>query len=76
MGIQDSHKRVYHDGIRETFTEVRQIYWILGGRQQGKEVLKQFFIYKRLEGLPFRYNCTPVMAQVRKESSFSLFLRN
>ena len=37
--IQDAHRRVHHNGVRETLTEVRSKFWIIGGRSLVRAVI-------------------------------------
>ena len=69
MIILDAHRKVYHNGIRETLNAVKLNYWILRGREQIEKLVKQCIICKRLEGLPFRYNCTPALPEIRAYES-------
>ena len=50
--IQSAHKKVYHNGVRETLLEIRSKYWIPKGRQSVKKILKKCLLCRKLEGLP------------------------
>ena len=49
---QDAHKRVKHNGVKETLTEIRTRYWIIKGRQFVKKVLHKCTACRKYEGLP------------------------
>ena len=53
MIIRDAHEKVFHNGVKDTLTEVRSVYWIIKGRQLVKKVLKSCFLCKILEGLAY-----------------------
>lgn len=40
------HTRVFHNGIKETLTEVRARYWILKGRLLVKQILHKCLVYE------------------------------
>ena len=48
--IRRAHNRVYHNGIKETLTEVRSLYWIVKGRARVKQFIHSCIVCKRLEG--------------------------
>ena len=50
---QDAHHRVLHDGVKETLTEIRARYWIVGGRSLVRSVVHKCIVCKRFEGKPF-----------------------
>lgn len=39
--VQSMHKQVMHGGVRETFTHIRQTYWIPQGRQLVKRIISK-----------------------------------
>ena len=44
--------RVYHNGVKETLSEVRSRYWIVKGRCLIKKVMNRYVICHRFEGPP------------------------
>ena len=48
--IRDAHNRVHHNGVRETLTEVRSKFWIIGGRSLVKSVIHSCVVCRRFEG--------------------------
>ena len=51
--IIDAHQKVYHNGVRETLTEIRANYWITKGRQQVKRVINCCVVCKKIQGLNY-----------------------
>lgn len=45
--VWDSHDKVFHGGISETLTEIREKYWIIRGRQVVKNTINKCLICKR-----------------------------
>lgn len=39
--IQDAHRKVLHQGVRDTLTELRETYWIPQGRKAVQRILKR-----------------------------------
>ena len=62
--IHERHRRVHHDGIRETVNCIREDYWILRARESVKRALKKCVTCKRIEGKPF---ATPRIPQLPPE---------
>ena len=52
--IMDAHRRVLHNGVRETLAELRSMYWVIQGRQVVKKLLRSCVICRRYEGVPVR----------------------
>ena len=50
---QDAHRRVLHDGVKETLTEIKTRYWIVGGRSLVRSVVHKCDVCKHFEGKPF-----------------------
>ena len=63
--IKEYHERVYHNGVCDTLTAIRQNFWILRNRQAVKSVAKGCVTCKKLEGLPFKANITPPLPDIR-----------
>ena len=58
--VVQAHQRVYHDGVKETLTELRSEYWLVKGRQFIKKVVHDCIICKKLEGKPCHSNAPPL----------------
>ena len=52
--IQECHRKVFHNGVRETLNLLRQGYWIPRGREMVKRTIRSCILCKRLEAVPFR----------------------
>ena len=63
--VRDAHRRVLHNGVRETLTEVRAAYWIVRGRQFVRTIIHQCVVCRRIEGQPFKGNPTPSLPEFR-----------
>ena len=67
--VQSMHKQVMHGGVRETFTHIRQTYWIPQGRQLVKRIISKCVTCRKVEGPPFRSVPTPPLPQSRVQQS-------
>ena len=59
--IERAHREVFHNGVKETLTQLRSRFWITRGRQEVKSVIGSCNICKKLEGLSYG---TPPFAQL------------
>ena len=50
--VKDAHRRVCHNGVKETLTELRSKYWIVKGRSFTKAIVHKCTVCKRYEGAP------------------------
>ena len=48
-----AHQRVQHNGVKETLTEIRAKYWIIGGRSLIRSIIHKCVTCRRFEGRPF-----------------------
>ena len=53
--VMSAHQRVQHNGVKETLTEVRSRYWIIGGRNLVKLIIHKCVICRRFDGKPFQH---------------------
>ncbi|KAL5500691.1 hypothetical protein EMCRGX_G012286 [Ephydatia muelleri] len=51
--VQRCHERVFHNGTKETLTELRGRFWIVKGRQVVRRILRRCVLCKRFEGKPY-----------------------
>ena len=51
--ILEHHKIVQHNGIRDTLNSIRQIYWIVRGREAVKRVIRRCILCLKYEGKPY-----------------------
>ena len=49
--IWDTHKRVQHNGVKETLTEIRTKYWITKARSLVRSIISHFVVCRRFEGV-------------------------
>ena len=60
-----SHQHVFHNGVRETLTEVRAKYWIVRGRSVVKKILRQCVICRKAEGRHYNVPDPPPLPAYR-----------
>lgn len=48
--IQRSHECVFHNGTKETLTEIRAKYWVVKGRSIVKKIINQCMVCRKAEG--------------------------
>ena len=53
--VNDAHKRVLHNGVRETLTEIRRIFWIVKGQSLVRAIIHRCVTCRRYERAPFRH---------------------
>ena len=63
--VCDAHRRVFHNGVKETLTEVRSKYWIIKGRSLTKTIIRGCTTCKRYEGAPFHGPPPPPLPDFR-----------
>ena len=63
--VVQAHQRVYHDGVKETLTELRSEYWLVKGRQFIRKVVHDCTICKKLEEKPCHSNAPPPLPDYR-----------
>lgn len=51
--VNDAHKRVLHNGVRDTLTEVRVKFWIVKGRSLVRSIIHRCVKCRRHEGKPY-----------------------
>ena len=61
----DCHKRVLHNGVKDTLTELRARFWVVRGRSVVKQIIRRCTICKRIEGLPYRPPKPPPLPRFR-----------
>ena len=54
-----AHRRVQHNRVKETLTEVRAKYWIIGGRSLNQSVITKCVNCRRFEGRPLNVPPAP-----------------
>ena len=70
--INDAHRRVLHNGVRDTLTEIRR-FWIVKGRSLVRLIIHRCVTCRRFEGTPFFAPPPPPLpiSRVKEEPAFS-----
>ena len=63
--VMDAHRRVLHNGVRETLTELRASYWLVRGRQFVRKLIFSCVTCRRHEGQPYRAVPPPPLPEFR-----------
>ncbi len=63
--VYESHRRVMHNGVKETLTDIRSQYWIVRGRQFVRKLIGKCTICRRFEGKPYQAPPTPPLPDFR-----------
>ena len=71
--VHDAHRRVFHNGVKETLTEVRSKYRIVKGRSPTRTIIHRCTTCKRVEGTPFNGPPPPPLPdfRVREDPPFT-----
>ena len=67
--VMDAHRRVLHNGVRETLTELRASYWLVCGRQFVRKLIFSCVTCRRHEGQPYRAVPPPPLPEFRVTTS-------
>ena len=65
------HFNVKHNGVRETLTELRSKYWIIGGRQVVRKILSKCIVCKKFSAKPFDVLPAPPLPSFRVADDFA-----
>ena len=71
--VNDAHRRVLHNGVCETLTEVRRKFWIVKGRSLVRGIIHRCVTCRRFEGSPFPTPPPPPIpaSRVQDDPAFS-----
>ncbi len=69
--IRHCHERVFHNGVKETLSEIRTRFWICRGRQSVKKELNQCIVCKRIQGKPFSTPPTTDLPSFRVKEDYA-----
>ena len=71
--IKDAHEKVFHNGVKETLTEICFRFWILKGRSLVKSIIRQCTLYWWFEGRPYLAPPPPPLPEfwVKEEPPFT-----
>ena len=67
--VLDAHRRVMHNGVKETLAELRSSYWIVRGRHFIRKVIHSCVVCRRIEGRPYKGNPSPPLPEFRVSQS-------
>ncbi len=67
--VLDAHRRVLHNGVRETLTELRSAYGVIRGRQFVRKLIYHCCVCRRLEGRPYQGVPPPALPDLRVRRS-------
>ena len=63
--IRECHKKVMHNGVKETLTELRSQYWLVRGRQFIRTQLGKCATCRKFEGKPYQAPPAPPLPEFR-----------
>ena len=66
--VMDAHRRVMHNGVKETLTELRSSYWLVRGRQFVRKVIHRCLTCRKQEGRPFQSVLSPPLRSIVSDS--------
>ena len=71
--VENAHKRILHNGVKETLTEIRSKFWIARGRQFVRQVLLNCTVCHKTECKPYPVPPAPPLPdfRVREAPAFS-----
>ena len=71
--VQEAHERVFHDGIKETLTEIRRKYWIPRVKRLTRQLIHQRVLCRKLEGTSFKPPPPPPLPtfRVKQDPAFT-----
>jgi hypothetical protein len=65
--VKESHNRVFHNGVKETLTELRSRFWIIRGRQFITKLFHRCVVCKKYEGKPYFLPASPALPEFRTQ---------
>lgn len=51
--VRKAHVEVFHNGVKETLTQLRSKFWVIKGRQSVKSIVSRCVVCRKLEGLAY-----------------------
>ena len=69
--ILDCHRRVMHNGVKDTLTELRSAFWVVRGRQTVKSIINRCVTCKRIEGNSYKVPPAPPLPEFRLSDDFA-----
>ena len=65
LTVRDAHRIVQHSGSKDTLTQLRLQYWIVGGRSLVRSIIHRCVTYRRYDGQPFHAPPPPPLLDFR-----------
>ena len=69
--IEECHRKVLHNGVKETLTELRSRFWVPRGRQVVRRVIARCSVCKRFEGQHYSVPPAAALPGFRLEEQFA-----
>ena len=69
--IMQSHEDVFHNGVRETLTQLRSRFWVTKGRQVVKKLIAKCNVCRKLEGKGYGIPASPDLPDFRLSNDFA-----
>jgi hypothetical protein len=69
--VEECHRRVMHNGVRETLCEIRSEHWIAKGRQFVEKIIAKCTTCKRYEGGTYQIPPQPSLPDFRVSDDFA-----
>ena len=63
--IKRAHERVFHNGVKDTLSEIRSAYWIIKGRSVVRGLIHRCVLCKRIEGHAYGAPGPPPLPEFR-----------
>ena len=71
MIMWDAHRKVCHNGPRDTLCEVRSEYWIPGARQVLRQLIRTCVTCRKWDGKAYTYPMSPSLPSFRLSNDFA-----
>ena len=69
--IMQNHEDVFHNGVRETLTQLRSRFWVTKGRQVVKKLIAKCNVCRKLEGKGYGIPASPDLPDFRLSNDFA-----
>jgi hypothetical protein len=63
--VREARERVFHNGVKETLTEIRRKFWIPKGRSLTRYIIHRCVLCRRFDGMPFQGPPPPPLPNYR-----------
>ena len=67
--VRQAHEKVFHNGVKETLTQLRSKYWIIKGRSTVKSFIKRCVLCRRMEGPHYTVPPSPPLPAYRVQEA-------